>query len=252
MEELTQKIDELIRAINANSIPKWISFVGIFVPILLSVLVIIITIYQHRKNKRLQILINDKNEELQRTISEKEARVQMHGDILNIYDGYCLAQNTLGKAGLDVATVFMNPNMQFMWLNELQNSMGIICQVYNRAELIFPKSDTEIRIVLKSILEKYRELIGDIFTYINSGAADINRSQTWIKISSSYPTILPNDYVSLYYNKIATEDFIKLYSNEDTKKLDGKIKELMDLFSSEKFDKYFEPYVRLNTEKEDN
>ena len=40
MEELIQKIDELINEISANSVPLWLSIIGVFVPILLSLLVL--------------------------------------------------------------------------------------------------------------------------------------------------------------------------------------------------------------------
>lgn len=250
MEELTQKIDELIELLKVNSMPLWISIVGIFVPIILSALIIGITIYQHKKNKAFQILINTKNEELQKMISDKELKVQMHGDILNIYDGYCVVQNTLGKANNNVATVLANPNILVQWLNELQISMAVICQAFNRAELLLPKSDMEFRKVLKSIIEKYRDLLNDIFEYINSGAADFNRNQTWVKIANTH-SIQPNDYLTLYFNKDATADFIKLYANENTEKMNKGLKELMDLFESDKFDKYFEPYLSIYTETGD-
>ena len=75
MEELIQKIDELIIAINNNSLPLWLSIVGILVPIFISIIVAIQAYIQHNSNKQLQIYI-----------SEKESRIQMHTDFLAIYD----------------------------------------------------------------------------------------------------------------------------------------------------------------------
>ena len=71
MEELIDKIDELIIAINNNSIPLWLSIVGILIPIFISIVVAIQAYIQHNSNKKLQMYI-----------SEKEARIQMHSDFL--------------------------------------------------------------------------------------------------------------------------------------------------------------------------
>lgn len=238
MEELTQKIDELIETLNGNSMPLGLSIVGMIVPILISLAVAIFAVVQHYQNKRLQ-----------KDISDKGLRVQMHGDILNIYDGYCVAQNTLGKANNNVANVLLNPNILVQWLNELQNSMGLICQAYNRAELLLPESDIELRKILETILDKYRDFVSEIFEYTSSGAAELNRNQTWVKIANTH-SIQPNDYLTLYFSKDATADFIKLYANENTEKMNEKLKELMDLFKSDKFDKYFKPYLSMYAEKE--
>lgn len=116
------------------------------IPIIISLAVAAFAVVQHYQNKRLQ-----------KNISVKELKVQMHGDILNIYDGYCVAQTTLGKANYNVATVIANPNILDQWLNELQNSMAVICQAYNRAGLLLPKTDVKLREVLKNIFEKYQD-----------------------------------------------------------------------------------------------
>lgn len=70
-----------------------------------------------------------------------------------------------------------------------------------------------------------------------------------MKIATTH-NIQPNDYLTLYYNKDAMTDFIKLYADCNTDKMNDKLKVLMDLFDIDKFDKYFEPYLSLYTEKE--
>ena len=54
MEELIQKIDELINEISANSVPLWLSIVGIFVPILISIIVLWQGCRQNKRNLELQ------------------------------------------------------------------------------------------------------------------------------------------------------------------------------------------------------
>ncbi len=238
MEELSQKIAELIETLNKNSVPIGLTIFCMIVPIVISLAVAIFAVVQHYQNKRLQ-----------KNISEKELKVQMHGDILNIYDGYCLVQNSLGKVSNGVVPVFINPNVLIQWVNDMQNSAGVLSQSYNRADLLLPKTEMELRNILKNILEKFREIVVDIFDYINSGIAEMNRVQAWQKITMSYG-IQQNDYATLYTNKNAAADLEKLYINDDTKRIDNKIKETMDLFEYDKFDKFFEPYLRMYTEKE--
>lgn len=237
MEELTQKINELIEAINANSVPLWLSIIGMIVPIVISLAVAIFAIVQHYQNKRLQMAISD-----------KELMVQMHGDILSIYDNLCIAQNTIGRVGDNIAIIFANPNLQYQWWNELLNAINLVCQANNRAELLLPKSDKMMRETLKNILKKVRELCQDVNDYVNSGMAELSRQQSWSNICATYG-ILMNDYNFLSYNGKAADDFIKLCANDATKRIDKEIKDILALYDYDKFDIYFEPYLRLYSEE---
>ena len=46
------------------------------------------------------------------------------------------------------------------------------------------------------------------------------------------------------------EDFIKLYSNDELNEIKKNVEELRPLFKYEKFDKYFEKYVRIEISEE--
>ena len=61
MEEVLQKLTELIDVLENNSVPLWLSIFGIIVPIIISVAVVIITIINNRRDKDLQRQINEKN-----------------------------------------------------------------------------------------------------------------------------------------------------------------------------------------------
>ena len=54
MDELIQKIDELINAINNNNVPIWLTWVGVLVPILISIAVIVQASVQAKNNKKFQ------------------------------------------------------------------------------------------------------------------------------------------------------------------------------------------------------
>lgn len=237
MEELVQKIDELIKALNRNSMPLWLAIIGMIVPIVISILVMGFAIYQYKQNKKLQ-----------KAISEKELRVQMHGDVLSIYDNHFIANTVLSKAKNGVAAFFAYPSIFSQWNNELFNATSLVCQTNNRARLLLPQSDELLITKLKDILEQLNTLNKEINEYINSGKAEYYRQQAWSIISATYQ-IPMYDYNSLSFNRNATEDLIKLCSNDDTNKIDSKITELLKLYDYDEFDKYFVPYLRMYTEK---
>ncbi|MBD5632090.1 MAG: hypothetical protein HDP34_02515 [Clostridia bacterium] len=240
MEELVQKIDELKEVLNANSVPLWLSIFCMIVPIAISIAVAIFAGVQHYQNKKLQ-----------KAISDKDLRVQMHGDILSIYDGNSMVQSTLVRASQGIAMILANPNLTLQWHNELLNVLHVLCQANNRAFLLLPQSESDLREVLRNIFCRFKAFCADINYYINSGAADWVRQQTWNKISTTYNIPLYN-YYFLSINNIAADDFIKLCTNKDTERMDNEIREILELFHYEKFDKYFEPYLRMYSEEKKN
>lgn len=237
MEELTQKINELIETINANSVPLWLSIFCMIVPIIISLAVAIFAVVQHCQSK-----------ELQKNISNQELKVQMHGDILSIYDNHCVAQNTIGRVGDNIALIFANPNFLMQWSNELLNAVNLVCQANNRAELLLPQSEKKLREVLYNLLNLIKTLFKKINDYVNSGNLEFNRQQAWSTVFATYG-IPVNDYNLLSLNSKATEAFIQLCSNNITKKMDEIIKHILTLYEYDKFDKYFEPYLRMYMEK---
>ncbi len=240
MEELIQKINELIFAINNNSTPSWLTIVGIFVPILISIAVAIQAYIQHISNKKLQAYI-----------SERETRVQMHGDFLNIYDAFCIAQSCIGAARNQVDEVFAMPNLTFQWHNDMRQALSGVCQATNRARLLLPTNDTDLMGVLDTIFKQYRELVAQIDEYIATGKVEYDRGQAWSKLNPQYGIFVGN-YAMLSSNPVAYGDYIKLFSNEKTKQISEIIKELLPLFEYEKFDKFFEPYLRINSDMKEN
>lgn len=246
MEELIQKIDELIKEIHANSVPLWITIIGILVPIFISLLVLWQGCQQNKRNHELQKQVEENQAKLQREISSKELKVQMHSDFLKIYDDYSFAQSIIGQARDNVSVVFFNNNITWQWINDLEKANGAVCQAMNRARLLLPDTDKEFVDVLINIFQKYAELNAKVFNYINTGVAEARRQETWIKISKTYN--IPNEnYMALIYNPTAYNDFIKLYSNKETEAINEMINELLPLFAYDNFDKYFEKYLRIDS-----
>ena len=193
MEEIVQKIEELIEILKENSIPTWISIIGVFVPIILSGLVIFLTVIQHKQNKKLQI-----------DISSKEIKVQMHNDFLKIYDEFSYAQSVIGQAGKGIEVILSNNYVLAKWLDDLWRSVQGMCQATNRAKLLVPKSDEELPKILKSIWTDTSNLWKQIYIIANTK------------------------------------------TNFSTSEINKSIIKLLDSFKYEEFDRYFEPYIKMD------
>ena len=158
--------------------------------------------------------VNDNNDKLQRAISNQQIKAQMHGDFLKIYDDFCYAQSTINGAKNQVHIIFSNftcynaPNMPTQWSNSINNATNVITQALNRAKLILPKSDQELRSRLELILEKYKKLNTDFITYHNSGQAWAVCNNAWNTIGNAYK-INFGDYNALTSNYNAYTDFLK-------------------------------------------
>lgn len=244
MEELIQKIDELINAINNNSVPLWLSIIGILVPIAISLLVWWQSHQQNKKNIALQQQITTGEEKLQKEISSKEIKVQMHGDFLKIYDDFCFAQGIIGQAKDNIPNIFSNPNVALQWTNDLMKATNGICQAANRAHLLLPTADNPFLEILEGVFSKYKALTTKVIDYSNTGAAEFYCNQTWTKICQTYK-IAYGDYMALLNNPLAYQDFMKLYSNNQTDAINDVVKEILPLFNYDKFDIHFEKYLRI-------
>lgn len=69
MEEIARNIEKLIETLNKNSIPNWITIVGLLGPILISILVWWLSNRQNKIHTQLEQQINDNNDKLQRAIT---------------------------------------------------------------------------------------------------------------------------------------------------------------------------------------
>ena len=242
MEELIQKIDELIIAINENAVSKGFTIAGIIIPIIISVAVAIFAVVQHFQNVRLQ-----------KIISNRDYKAQMHADILKIYDDFCLAQNALGGSGGAVHTVFacfvpVNGGLSLpaIYVDNLNSSLSVICQAANRASLLLPKEDEDIKNIITAIYEKFRLLRFKVNEYFYNGIAFNIANSAWDKIISSGFTIQKWDYNGLNNNRSEYNTFLEYCKTSTTQEIDMMTQELLELFKYDKFDVHFEKYLQMN------
>lgn len=252
MEELIQKIDEVIVAINSSSTPLWINIVGIFVPIVLSIVVIFITIHQNKINKILQQQICDTNIKLQQELSLKEQKLQMHTDVIKIYEDYCLAQNAVAefkdKTHIIFSSFYSNSAgllVPLNAINNLQNSFNIMCMAENRAMILFPESDTCIKERLKEIFLKTRKILDKLADYYLSGIAKSISDIAWQKIVTQGISL--GDYVSLMQNQKLYNTYLDMCKNQTTAEIEKQIEDILSLYTYDNFDLYFKKYVQIDS-----
>lgn len=237
MEEIVKKIDELIKVVENNGVPAWLTWVGILVPIFISIAVIVQASVQAGNNKKFK-----------KYISDRDVKVQMHNDFMKIYDDFCYAQNIICVNNIE--EIFAIPELTSMWYNDLNKALTALCQSGNRAQLLIPSEDKDLRKVVEDTCKRIEEIKSMIDKYLYTGQAEFYRGQTWNKISGRLFGIQYGDYRALSMQKALYDDFIKLYSNDELNDIKKKVEELRPLFKYENFDKCFEKYVRIELSEE--
>lgn len=141
--------------------PTWVTYVGIFVPISISVAVMIISLVRNRKSMNMEKEIEEMSEKLQSEITKREEYIQMRSIFLKIYDDFCLAQSVLGRMSKRVHIIFSNYSVvngssePYQLVCEVNNIANIICQSVNKAKLLLPYEDKDFSEILNTIYQKY-------------------------------------------------------------------------------------------------
>ena len=253
MDELIQELKSLINTLNDSSVPLWISIVSVFVPIVISIAVAIITIIQNKRSKELQKQINEKNTELEKRLSDRDVRIQMHADFLKIYDDFCIAQNAIGMMGGRSSLIFSNFStvngvcLPTVYVNNLNTALNVLCQAMNKAKLLFPENESNLRAAIDNIYNKYKNVTVKINEYYYSGLAYNTCQIAWSKMPSI--GVFHQDYNLLMNDKKAYDAFLLNCRTSVTNEIDKETEELLKLFEYDAFDKYFEKYLRIDAER---
>ena len=250
MEITFQGLDQLIQVISRASTPMWITIIGVFVPILISIIIFLQSLTQNRKNIQLQKQIEQNNEELQKKLSEHEERIQMRSEFLKIYDDFCSAQSVISSVYGQIHIVFSNftvvnsTTAPLKLVSDINNATSTICQSVNKARIVLPSYDEGSRKILDNIYKKFFELQNKVNNYYNSGYAYSVSENAWNYVTSSYG-IVKYDYYTLIRNSVAYDYFLNLCINNLTNEIEVIIKDTLPLFDYDKFDRYFEPYLQM-------
>lgn len=257
IEDICLEIEKLNATMSKNNIPFWLSVIGIFMPMILTVLVAWQSYRQDKKTNELQKQIERDSEKLQRELDIRAEKVQMRGEILKIYDAYCMAQSVYGRGKERIHILFSyvlyNNNMTdpYAFVSSLNNANSEMCNSLNRAKLIFPVTDKKIRSVLETIYTKSCELTKQFEQYLFSGEAyktAYDASRALGAPANNQPEFMI--YINnVFYSKETSDRLWKHCQTEKTKEMDKDIVEFLKLFEYGAFDVYFEPYLQMKEQE---
>lgn len=112
------------------------------------------------------------------------------------------------------------------------------------AAILLKKSDNELFEIVQERFKLGIQIIDKYINYINGNMA-ITSAQAWQKIGACYPFLQSNNYIQLYQNQQAKNDFLKFCETDETKEIDAFLKKYNQLYSYDNFDVYFEKYFGM-------
>lgn len=210
-----------------------INLISIFVPIILTIILIV-------QNK----IYNKRNEELQKEIHNRDIRLRKHDDILNIYSYFYEFNDFLISNNLLFEIKAGNINYVMPLCNNLAQMRLAFCKKLNLAELLFKRNDNELYLVIKKCIDLNIEIIDKFLSYIRGNLLQVS-TDAWNKIIILNPNIQIYNYYMLQSYPDNFNDFLKMCETENTKELEALLDKQKELNEYEKFDVYFEKYLGM-------
>lgn len=139
------------------SIPNWISITGVFVPIALSVIVLIMQILQQKSNKQLQ-----------KRIYNHEVELKCFDSILQIYSSFSKSVDSLPQLPKNLKERIANKKAWYESLIEIDREMY---RKYDFAVLLLGKEDD----LTKKLYEKIKEY-DDIISSVDNLSTDVTEN----------------------------------------------------------------------------
>lgn len=229
MGEIVQVLNEIKEAMETNTVPVWVVVITGIAPIVLTAISILSTYIQYRQNIKLQ-----------KAIHNRDVRMQSRENILQIYKCFCIVQNTVGRGNSNLAYTFSNQGELNRWLGDLNSAGESVCQAMNQANLFFKENDPALVEMLENCRDKFLSFQREIWGYINSGKAQWASNAAWQTISPQLGNL------NLWQNPVLLSQFIQLCDTDDVKRLKQQGDELLACFEYDKFDVYFEKYLKID------
>ncbi len=139
-------------------IPNWISITGVFVPILLSTIVLIMQILQQKSNKQLQIQQQKSNEQLQKRIYNHEVELKCFDSILSIYTSFSKSVDSLPQFKENLQKHIAKESSKETWYKSLVEIDREMYRKYDFAVLLLGEG-AELSQKLKQKMGEYDEII---------------------------------------------------------------------------------------------
>ena len=238
----TQVVEVLIRiaeALENGFVPLWFAIIGIFAPIILTLL----SIWLNRKTSR-------QNEELQKNLHNRDVKNQTRQTIIYIYNSFLDALNVVELENDKIMVIFVSPQFFQSWSRSVSNSCTSIIRAFSQANIIL--DDSSMIDYLKKCKDAFADLNSSVTQYVNTPVPLQMIQNAFDSMKSKYPqrySVGINDYnflyQILYQNAADLEDFKKMCESDYTKDIQRKVKVFIDLIVDEKFDNYFKKYVQI-------
>lgn len=166
------------------SIPNWISITGVFVPIALSVIVLIMQILQQKSNKQLQ-----------KRIYNHEVELKCFDSILQIYSSFSKSVDSLPQLPKNLKERIANKKAWYESLIEIDREMY---RKYDFAVLLLGKEDD----LTKKLYEKIKEY-DDIISSVDNLSTDVteNDEKNLLNLIEQYMKSMNYDNFDQYFSK---------------------------------------------------
>lgn len=175
--------------------PAWITYIGVLVPIIVSIAVFIMQISQHKSNKNLQKQINAGQTELQKNIYNHQVELKCFDSILDIYKAFSSSVDTLSVDSKYIKDTISDEDFKYDWHTSLINTERQLYRKYDFASMLL--GDTDLTKVLKNRADAYRNMVEMILAKESTDKAvtDI------IDISQKYMDSMTYDNFDKYFTK---------------------------------------------------
>ena len=219
--ELTEIFNKFINMYAENQIPNWITILGTFVPIILSIVVIrqnhIIAERNEKlqkdissNNEKLQESLAQKNEELQKNILNNEIKIKKYDIILNVYVAFIDAVSSLitTEKGINVILEKKEENKERI-------KEAILRMIKAREKIILESGKLQLLLkndvdLIKRILELetiYKEIVEELSQNFICNK-EINSSKVLEKVQN-YCKLLEYDNYGKYFEKYLSLEEMK-------------------------------------------
>lgn len=230
MEEIVVALNNVTESLQ-NTMPAWVSVVGVLVPIALTVISIVLSVRMDRNNQQMQ-----------KMLANRDMMNQTRQSVLDIYNSYFNGFMILTQANGNIAEIFTSDQSYYRWAQDVENASKDISQAYNRAKLLL--EDEELLLQLSDAQAAFWGLDKAVKAYIYTGIPSQTIGNAWQQFSQQHSLVVGN-YVVLFQNRALGEMFSKMCENTYTKDIQQKVTDYLDLVRGDKFDAPFRKYVQI-------
>lgn len=139
-------------------VPVWVTYVGIFVPIFLSIVVLMSQIVQNKMNKKLQ-----------KSIHNHQVGLKRFDSILDIYFAFSESVDVLSSNKDNIKDTLSNKDSAFEWNNRLVDVERKMCRKYDFALMLLGEKNDLVK-KLKEKMDAYSRLVGSVLEKTESDA----------------------------------------------------------------------------------